>query len=128
MAMTLEVLAERLKAAIESADLEAVSDLLAPDVRWGPPDDPVSGCQNRDEVRGWYKAAFDRGIRASVTEMIPSDHYLLVGLSVSGRDGSEGTRGGSERWQVLAIRDGLIADIRGYESRDEAAERAGITA
>jgi len=128
VALTVEALAERLKAAIESADLDGVAALLAPDVRWGPPDDPVSGCQNRDEVRDWYKAAFDSGIRASVTEMIPSDRHLLVGLRVSGRDGPGDTGSGSERWQVLAIRDGLIADVRGYESRDEAAERAGITA
>lgn len=125
MTFSSDALARRLKTAIEAADLDAIADLLAPDVRWGPPDDPVSGCHNRKEVRAWYQAAFNRGVRATVNEVVAGPHALLLGLSVSGRsEGAEG--GGVELWQVLAVRDGLIADIRGFDHRAEAAARAGI--
>lgn len=106
---------------MDAADVQALFALLAPDVRWGAPDDVEGGCQNRKQVRSWYEAAFGRGVRATVTEVVPSGDRLLVGLSVSGRsDGAE------ERWQVLTVRDGLIADIRGFDNRPDAAARAGL--
>jgi ketosteroid isomerase-like protein len=112
---------------MEAGDVEAMFALLAPDVRWGPADDSVSGCHNRRQVRAWYQAAFDQGVRATVTEVVPAGDHLLVGLAVTGRfEGGE--EGSTERWQVLTVRDGLIADIRGFDDRREAAVRAGVPA
>jgi hypothetical protein len=126
MALTLEDLAGQLKAAIETSDLDGLAALLATDVRWGPPGDPVSGCHNRNEVRAWYGAAFSRGVRATVNEVTPSEGCLLVGLTVSGASDDADGGGTAERWQVLTVREGLISDIRGFDSRAEAAAHAGI--
>jgi ketosteroid isomerase-like protein len=125
MPLSVDEVGNRLKSAMENADLDGLFALLAPDVRWGPPDDPVSGCHNRDEVRAWYQAAFEGGVRAKVNEVVATNDRLLVGLAVSTTGAPVGPV--AERWQVLTVRDGLIADIRGFETRDDAAHRAGVT-
>jgi hypothetical protein len=43
-------LAETVATALGSADLDAFGELLAPDVQWGPVDDYVAGCHNRQDV------------------------------------------------------------------------------
>jgi hypothetical protein len=50
-----EEIAERIQTALAAADVTQLSDLLHPDVRWGPPDDPNPGCQNRGQVLAWYR-------------------------------------------------------------------------
>lgn len=118
--MNAEALAGQVRAALESADLTAYKNLLAPDVHWGPPDSPRWGCHNREQVLAWYKTARRKGVRAKVTEVVVGRGSLLVGLDVTGREDSV-------RWQVLQVRDdGLITDICGFENRNEAAARAGV--
>ena len=116
-------LADRVRRALESADLDAMRSLLAPDAAWGPPDDARSGCHNRDEVLAWYRRGRDRGTSARVVEVTPGPGTLLVGLEVT----TEDTAGGPiERWQVMTVRHGRVADIRGFDDRTEAAARAGV--
>lgn len=120
-------LAENVRSAMENADLEAFLSLCADNVHWGAPGDSQGGCHNRDQVRSWYQAAFGRGVRATVTEVEQGPASLLVGLTVSGSPSAEEQGGQAERWQVLTIRDGRIADICGFDHRAEAATWAGMT-
>ncbi|MGH9068814.1 MAG: nuclear transport factor 2 family protein [Acidimicrobiales bacterium] len=115
-------LPERIAAALASADLESMRVLLAPDARWGPPEDPDAGCHDRDEILAWYGQARDAGARAQVTEVVASGDQVLVGLLVTG---TEAAAGGApvERWQVMSIRDGRVADIRGFGDRESAEAR-----
>jgi ketosteroid isomerase-like protein len=124
--LTAADLADRVATALGSADLDAFADLLAPDVQWGPVNDFVSGCHNRQEVLAWYRAGRDRGVRAQVTEVVAGADKLLVGLRVVRNPGANGADGSAERWQVLTVRDGQVADIRGYDDRAEAATCAGL--
>jgi hypothetical protein len=111
----IEALAEQIKIALESADLTQFQDLLDPAVTWGAPDDDKPSCSNRKQVLDWYRRGLQAGVRASVTEVAASGSKILIGMDVTGRD--------SPRWQVLTVRDGRIADIRGFESRTEATAR-----
>ncbi len=120
-----EQLGDAVRAALESADLTGLADLLDPDVRWGPPGDSVSGCHNRRQVIDWYELARRAGARATVSEVIPGDDKLLVGLRVTLPD-ARGRADEDDRWQVLTVRAGLIVDIRGYDNRPEAASAAGV--
>ena len=116
-------LAGQVRQALQAADLTAYADLLAPDVRWGPPGDPSPPCQNRGQVLAWYQRGRDAGIRARVTETLVSGDRILVGLKVTGDQGSDGDR---DRWQVLTVRGGQITSIVGFDNRDEAAASAGV--
>lgn len=121
-----ERLAGLIGLALAAADLDAYADLLHPDVRWGAPGDPAPPCQNRAQVLAWYRTGREAGTRAQVTEAVAAGDRILVGLRVSGLQAETGVSGEVDRWQVLAIRDGLVADIRGFDDRDEAAAAAGL--
>jgi hypothetical protein len=113
-------IAERVKYAFEAADLSAFSDLLADDVKWGAPDDPSPECQNRAQVLAWYQRGRDSGMRAQVSEIVALGERLIVRLRVTGRGGSESSKGEVERWQILTVSGGRIVDIVGFDTRDEA--------
>ncbi len=119
----MEQLAHLIGIALQSADLNAYRELLDPHVSWGPPDDDVSGCHNRDEVLEWYRQARDSGVRADVVETVVKGDKILVGLNVHSTPEAEG--GDELRWQILEIADGRVKDIRGFEERDEAISHLG---
>lgn len=119
-------IADQVKRALEDADLTAYAHLLDPDVQWGPPDDPSSGCQNRQQVLSWYQRGRDAGVRARVTETLVCGHRILVGLRVTGAEFAPSPGAETDRWQVLTVRGGKVVEIVGYDDRDEAAVRAGL--
>jgi hypothetical protein len=122
----MEQLSERIKVAFNSADLALIAALLAPDVRWGPPETPGGVCRSREEVIEWWSRAWQAGARARATEVVPGRGALLVGLRVSGTRDAERTGGEAKRWQVLRLHAGQIVDIRGFDDRHEAALQAGV--
>jgi ketosteroid isomerase-like protein len=117
----------QVRAALESDDPTRFQALLHPDVRWGAPGDPSPSCQNRDQVLTWYQRSRDAGMRARVTGADVHGDKILIALRVTGRSAAEPTGGEVERWQVLTVRDGQIADIRAFEQRDEAVEMASTS-
>ncbi len=122
-------LTERVRSALESGDLSDIGDLLDPDARWGAPNGPgTADCRSRDQIVAWWAAARAAGARAAVTEVTAGAGALLVGLAVTGIPAASEAGGTVERWQVLTVRNGRISDIRGFPSRPEAAERAGVRA
>jgi SnoaL-like protein len=69
-------LTERVRLALESSDLDAISDLLDPGARWGAPEGPHDAdCQNRDQVVAWWASARAAGARAVVTEVTAGGHF-----------------------------------------------------
>ena len=122
-------LAGRVRSALESGDLDAIRDLLDPDARWGAPEGPGDlDCRNRDQVMAWWARARAGGARAAVTEVSAGAGALLVGLEVTGTPAADEAGGAVGRWQVLMVRGGRIADIRGFDNRAAAAARAGLPA
>jgi ketosteroid isomerase-like protein len=112
------------RAALESADLDAISELLDPNVRWGAPDDPDQACQNRQQVLAWYRQRREAGVRAHVTETAVYGDQILVGLAVTGRLTVKEADTQANRWQVLTVGGGGIVEICGFDSREEAVARA----
>ena len=109
-----------MRVALQSTDLDGFADLLAPDVKWGAPGDQTFGCQNRNQVLQWYRRSREAGMKADVSDVARHGDRILVTMRVDRGHGPE------ERWQVLTVRDGLVADIRGYEDRFDAEAAAGI--
>ena len=66
-------------------------------------------------------------MQTRVLEAVPAANSVLVGFSIANRqpDGSHRQR---TVFQVMTVRDGRVSEIRGYPSRTEAAEHAGLTA
>lgn len=126
MTATLDGLAGLVEAALTAADPEAFGEFLSVDARWGPADEPDWGCRSRDEIVAWFGSARRRGMAAQVEEVVVGDGCLLVGLTVSETATATEAGGRTSRWQVLAVRDGMIVDIRGFDNRTEAAASAGI--
>jgi hypothetical protein len=119
-------IADQVKQAIEGADLSVYAHLLDPDVQWGPPDDPSSGCRSRRQVLSWYQRGRDAGVRARVTETTVCGDRILVGLRVTGAEFAAEAPGETDRWQVLTVSGDKVVEIVGYDDRDEAAARAGL--
>ena len=120
----MERLAHQVRAALESADLAGFSDLLDANVRWGPPDDPSPPCQNRQQVLAWYERGKASGATATVSEATVLGDQLLVGLVVRGTGESQKRGGDALRWQLLSVHDGLVDEIVGFDSRNEAEAHA----
>jgi RimJ/RimL family protein N-acetyltransferase/ketosteroid isomerase-like protein len=125
-AEAMEELARRVAAALEAGDLTAFRDLLHPAARWGPPGHPAPPCRSREDVLSWYRRARDSGARARVAEAVVSGDRILVGLKVIPAPVAVGHGGDHDRWQVLTVRDGQVAEIVGFDDRAEAAAWAGM--
>jgi ketosteroid isomerase-like protein len=111
---TVERLGELVTSAMASGDLDELFALLAPDARWGAPEEPVPTCSN------WYREARDAGESASVNETFVRGENIVVGLVLSGVDSGPEHRRRGELWQVLTVRDGRIAEIRDFDDRRDA--------
>jgi hypothetical protein len=57
---------------------------------------------------------------ATVNEVVVGTNCVLVGLTVSGTPAADESGGTAPRWQVFAVKEGHIADICGFDDRDQA--------
>ena len=122
-------LAGRVRAALESGDLDAIGDLLGHGARWGAPEGAGDAdCRSRDEIIARWASARAAGARAVVTEVTAGPGTLLVGMDVTGTPAAREAGGTARRWQVLTVNGGRIIDVRGFGDRTEAAVRAGVPA
>jgi hypothetical protein len=117
---TMEMLAARVRYAMEAIDLDEMARLLAPDARWGAPEQEVPTCRNAIEILSWYEMARANGIRADITEVTVVGENIVIGLIILAPAVGKKKAKDQERWQVLSVRDGRIAEIRGYQRRGEA--------
>jgi hypothetical protein len=107
---------------MEAVDLTVMEELLAPDARWGAPEQDVPACRNAKEILAWYEMARDNGIRADITETVVIRDNILVGLKVIATGDVKSKP--VTRWQVLKVENGLVTELRGYERRGDATEQA----
>ena len=115
---TMESLAAHVRYAMEAVDLDVMRELLAPNARWGAPEQDVPTCRNATEILAWYELARENGVRAEITEVKVVKDTIVVGLKILPNAHTKAKV--NTRWQVLSVHDGRIAEIRGYERRGEA--------
>ncbi|HVV75745.1 MAG TPA: nuclear transport factor 2 family protein [Mycobacteriales bacterium] len=121
-AQSIEMIAEKVRVALDSADLEQFADYLDPKVTWGAPGDSSPSCQNRNQVLTWYANGRAAGRRGQVRDIRTRGDKILVSLAVTSPED-----GAADRWQVLTVANGLVTDIRGYEVEADAAAAAGLS-
>ena len=116
---TAPAIVDRVRAALEGADLDEFGALLSPDVQWGPPEEAKPPCRNREQVLSWYSRGRAAGTRATVTEISVHGDALVVGLLIDLGDGE------AERWQILTVGPQGIRNIRGFPDRTSAVAHLG---
>jgi hypothetical protein len=115
--ITVDFVAEHVRAALDGGDLASFGHLLSPDVHWGAPGDANPPCQNRAQVLKWWEKGRAAGRSGTVTEVSVHGNAVLVGMRLDS---------GEDRWQVLRVGPDGVRDIRGYEDRTSATERLAL--
>jgi len=125
-----EILATALPEA-GAADLEALFAILDEDVEWDYvgafPEGAVTyhGPDGvREFLRQWSGGFDDFGAEAE--ETIDAGEQVVVHLHQWGRGKESGAHVESRTWQVFRFRSGKIVHCRGYPTREEALEAAGL--
>jgi ketosteroid isomerase-like protein len=116
-------IAAALATAFQSADLDRLGQVLAPDVRWGGSTDTELTCHTSAEVLAWYERLREAGVRATVDDVTVLPSAVIVALHIAW---PVSTADRPDRiWQVCQVRDGLVVDIRGFPDPALALDHAG---
>jgi ketosteroid isomerase-like protein len=115
-------LARRGYEAIMRGDLDAISDLLDPDVKWHG-GDPSEGCQNRTQTLGWMRRNWTRrgGPPAELVDMIDAGDRVVVIMRRMGEDGEPELVA-----NLTTFRDGKVVEMVHYPNPDDARAAAGL--
>jgi ketosteroid isomerase-like protein len=115
-------LARRGYEAAMRGELEAIGELLDPDVKWhgGDPDDP-GACHDRGEALAVMRRARGRGGIGELVELIDAGDKVVVIMRLVG-DGQRGELTAN----VTTFRDGRVVEMVHYPDPDDARAAAGI--
>jgi ketosteroid isomerase-like protein len=117
-------LANRLRGALTSRDIEALGALLSDDVQWGDGDDPRA-CHNRADVIATLTRALLTGVDGTLVDLQTGKKGIFCHFSVT-RPRSELQEGARDVFHVYLVKDDQIYLIRSFEDRTSAAKAAGI--
>jgi ketosteroid isomerase-like protein len=111
--------------ALVAEDLQAFTQLLDPDVKWGAPGARNPSCKNREQVVAWYQRGRNAGVRGNVLDIEVLGDRLLVSTSVRGTENAQERGGAALRFQVLTVRSGRIVDMVGFDDKASALSDVG---
>jgi uncharacterized protein len=112
--------------AFARGDIDTLSTFLAPDIEWRTtPEVPFMGnYSGLDEFLGGmgeWTSAFEE-ITTEVEEMIDTGENVIVHHRMRGRGRDSGVEVDLAIFQVVAVRDGQLARMHDYLTREEALE------
>ncbi len=115
-------LARRGYEAIMRGDLDAVRELLDPDVKWHA-GDPAEGCQNRKQALHWMQQARQRrgSPPAELVDMIEAGDKIVVIMRRIGDEGEPELVA-----NLTTFRDGKVIEMVHYPNPDDALAAAGV--
>lgn len=112
------------------ANVEALFSILDEHVEWDyvgafPEVQTARGPgEVREFLRGWSEAFDEFGFQAE--EAIDAGDSVVALLRQWGRGKETGAEVESRTWQLFTFRDGKVVHCRGYETKAEALEAAGL--
>jgi ketosteroid isomerase-like protein len=116
-------LARRGYEAMSRGDIEALRDLLDPEVKWHGGDADANGaCHNRDEALAFMREARRRRPLAELVELVDAGEKVVV--IVRPRSGSAGEAELSAN--VTTFRDGKVVEMVHYPDPADALAAAGV--
>ncbi len=108
--------------AIRRGDLDAIRELLDPDVKWhaGDPSDEF-GCHNRKQALAWMGRARRQGPIGELVDVIDAGERVVVIMRRTGEDGQPELVA-----NLTTFRDGKVIEMVHYPDPDEARRAAGV--
>jgi ketosteroid isomerase-like protein len=106
--------------AVARGDLEAVAEILHPDVRWygaGEHDDP-GGCHNRGEALAFIRRALADGVTSELLDVRDAGGRVVAILQTHAP--AEWCEGRGPHGEIVTIRDGRVVEMVVYPTVDEA--------
>lgn len=104
--------------AVARGDLEAVAEILHPDVRWygaGERDEP-GGCHSRGEALAFIRRALDEGVTSELLDVRATGDRVVAIPQTHAADGeARGPHG-----EIVTVRDGRVVEMVVYPTVDEA--------
>jgi ketosteroid isomerase-like protein len=117
MAETNAEVARRGYEAVARGQLDAIRDLLAPDVKWHGGDPSAEGaCRNREEALAFMRGAANRGGIGELVDVIDAGDHVVVIM----RPRVPGDARPPVRANVTTFRDGKVVEIVAYDSPEAA--------
>jgi len=115
-------LARRGYQAIMRGDLDAIRELLDPDVKWHG-GDPSDGCQNRKQTLEWMRQNWLRrgAPPGELVEMLDAGDKVVVIMRRTGDDGEPELVA-----NLTTFRDGKVVEMVHYPNPDDARAAAGL--
>jgi ketosteroid isomerase-like protein len=122
MSVELVETARRGYEAIWRGELDAIRELLDPDVKWhaGNPSDEF-GCHNREQALAWMGRARRRGAIGELVDVIDAGERVVVIMRRMGEDGQPELVA-----NLTTFRDGKVIEMVHYPDPDEARRAAGV--
>jgi hypothetical protein len=117
-------IANRLRGALTSRDLEAFGALLSDDVQWGDDNHP-NKCRNRADVLATVTRALLTGVDGTLIELQAGTKGIFCQYDVS-RPAGDLRAGERSLFHVYLVRDNHIYLIRSFDDRAPAAKAAGL--
>jgi ketosteroid isomerase-like protein len=103
--------------AIARGDLEAIAEILAPDVKWHGGDEFAQGaCRGSSQALAFMRAAIDRGRVGELVDVIDAGDQVVVVLQPP----ASGSASPPQRANVTTFRDGKVVEMVAYESPADA--------
>lgn len=108
--------------AVQRGDLDAIGDLLAPDVKWYGAGSPAEwGCRNRKQALAWMSRARERQPAPEIVDVVDAGERIVVILRRTGEDGQPELVA-----NLTTFRDGKVVEMVHYPDPDEARRAAGV--
>jgi ketosteroid isomerase-like protein len=117
--------------AYDRGDVAAMMDFVDPRLEWDCLD-PASGDpqrrirRGRGELEKALRQQVELGLRAEIEEVVAAGDQVILVMRTSGVDEYRQRLAGDRTYDVVTVRDGLIAGLHACRDRSEARSIAGI--
>lgn len=109
--------------AVMRGDLDAIGELLDPDVKWHGGDPSAEGaCRNREEALAFMRRARSRNPMGELVDVIDAGDRVVVVIRAASQRGNQAEL----RANLTTFRDGKVIEMVSYETPEDALTAAGV--
>jgi ketosteroid isomerase-like protein len=106
--------------------VDAVVDLLDPQVEWLAANPGPWDCHDREQVLETFRRQYEHGVRADFGVPVEAGDKVILDVRAYRRDEHGNKTDKQQLWQVLTMREGKIVRIQDYTEQATALQAAGL--